>query len=70
MSLGIVFTLSMYISVCTETPFVSEAIQSVLTERKIEYFLKTENYLKILMQGKGTSFHPTLWELYVIYRRA
>ena len=27
-------------------------------------------YLKILMQGKGTSFHPTLWELYVIYRRA
>ena len=60
MSLGIVFTLSMYISVCTETPFVSEAIQSVLTERKIEYFLKTENSLKILMPGKGTSFHPTL----------
>ena len=47
MSLGVVFTLSMYISVCTETQFVSEAIQSVLTERKIEYFLKTENYLKI-----------------------
>lgn len=52
MSLGVVFTLYMYISVCKETQFVSEAIQSVLTEQKSEYFLKTENYLKILMQAK------------------
>ena len=70
MGLGVVFTLYMYISVCTETQLVSKAIQSVLTERKIEYLLKTENYLKILMQGKGTSFHPTLRELYMIYKRA